>query len=1027
MQVQPTIKSLIQKATFRNEAGKKYDTLNERNSTGGEKFGMKGDEIILNKSYNQDSVFTSKLNNSYGVKRPQTENSQQVMMSKIKREIEERQTHSPDRRKRRQALSQNRKTTTVKSQRIKNYKYDTVSTLHNEYTSPSALRESYNFSLGITDGQQSLSQIDIDVNCSSERGTAEIISRNQKRAKLAYNNRNPSQTVLINQSIAKTSTSQTIQRGKLKRPQSNMGRIEEVDNGQLNMSGAQHKFINPYSSFEASPSILASANINSSLTTINNTKFKSKINNNRVSYVNGNISSNKIDLIQSQANQSFNTTFVDRRTRNSSYGGNSQILDILKESCYSTKKSSAVVKIDMRNTDKVQCLNENEILRIFQARNLDLGLSFFDQQYQRFKDYCQKTCINRKIKLMDLGMGVNAAIELSQIIAVNQNIVHLDLKKNLLGDEGCKILIKAVSKSKSLVHLDLSSNQITHKGAKKIFTHLIPNSSLISLKLGSIDGVNKNKVGQKGIVHLVNLLQFSKFLQFLDLRCNILSDNGIISLCDAIFQNKTLVSLNLASNEITSYGMDRLKDTLLSTEIKELDLSGNPLGNQGIEYLSHYIHNNNCYLERLNVSECKFQSPGSVLLFQAVRKSSMMKHLSLDKNDIRSRSTSYLTTGIYHGLVYLSMNRCNLGDDGGISVAEGLSRSKQLKYMFLQYNSLSDEAAKTFSEALIKSSINIEHLDLSHNKINDAGGELIAMSMSQNKSLSKLNLKRNNLKITSGAMFAKSVKSNKQIQYLNLDGNSVNINFIEEIAEILLQNMIRASKNKIPQYKSEVVQLKLDHEKGFSTTQNDIQNCKKNKLTILEDIKRKQSQYEVVREDEKYKNDEIEEEKKLVDKKYQEFQNYYIDEEQKIKAKQEAKEQELQLLQKWVTKQQDINYNTVETIKETKIAIQRLRKEQYEERLKMEQTLILEETSVIKAEKQYNAVKIEHSKYAPQLENNVVEEHLQADERFDTDTNNDTTSHFDHHFETNSKNGGDKHRKSKSKTGTSGVKQKKNK
>jgi len=46
---------------------------------------------------------------------------------------------------------------------------------------------------------------------------------------------------------------------------------------------------------------------------------------------------------------------------------------------------------------------------------------------------------------------------------------------------------------------------------------------------------------------------------------------------------------------------------------------------------------------------------------------------------------------------------------------------------------------------------------LSHNKINDAGGELIAMSLATNKSLSKLNLKRNNLKFTSGAMFTKCV------------------------------------------------------------------------------------------------------------------------------------------------------------------------------------------------------------------------------------------------------------------------------
>lgn len=155
----------------------------------------------------------------------------------------------------------------------------------------------------------------------------------------------------------------------------------------------------------------------------------------------------------------------------------------------------------------------------------------------------------------------------------------MDLKKNLLSDEGSKVLVKAIAKSKSIVHLDLSSNSITHKGAKKIFNSLLYNTSLISLKLGSIDGINKNKVGYKGVPYIVTLLQLSKFLQFLDLKGNLLSDSGIQTLCDGLFENKMLIGLSLSSNDITSYGVDRLKDTLITTELQELDMSSNPLGN----------------------------------------------------------------------------------------------------------------------------------------------------------------------------------------------------------------------------------------------------------------------------------------------------------------------------------------------------------------------------------------------------------------------------------------------------------------
>lgn len=33
----------------------------------------------------------------------------------------------------------------------------------------------------------------------------------------------------------------------------------------------------------------------------------------------------------------------------------------------------------MNSKEKEQSLNDNEILRVFQARNTDLGLQFFDQ------------------------------------------------------------------------------------------------------------------------------------------------------------------------------------------------------------------------------------------------------------------------------------------------------------------------------------------------------------------------------------------------------------------------------------------------------------------------------------------------------------------------------------------------------------------------------------------------------------------------------------------------------------------------
>jgi len=54
------------------------------------------------------------------------------------------------------------------------------------------------------------------------------------------------------------------------------------------------------------------------------------------------------------------------------------------------------------------------------------------------------------------------------------------------------------------------------------------------------------------------------------------------------------------------------------------------------------------------------------------------------------------------------------------------------------------------------------------------------------------------------------------------------LNFIEAIELVLQENMIRAGRNKVPQFKNEVLQLKVEHESNFSKTINEIQKAKQN-------------------------------------------------------------------------------------------------------------------------------------------------------------------------------------------------------
>ena len=65
-------------------------------------------------------------------------------------------------------------------------------------------------------------------------------------------------------------------------------------------------------------------------------------------------------------------------------------------------------------------------------------------------------CINGKLKLVGFGLGFESAKEIASILAVKTEIVHINLSKNNLRDEGVDEILRKVRISNSIVHVDLS-------------------------------------------------------------------------------------------------------------------------------------------------------------------------------------------------------------------------------------------------------------------------------------------------------------------------------------------------------------------------------------------------------------------------------------------------------------------------------------------------------------------------------------------------------------------------------------------
>ena len=145
----------------------------------------------------------------------------------------------------------------------------------------------------------------------------------------------------------------------------------------------------------------------------------------------------------------------------------------------------------MREITRIPTLNERDMLRIFDARNEDIGqgriikkdctpdkLASMLREFcentgidpgrkfkhdgssqggmQRFRDYCNVNCYNRKLVLTGFALGLESAKEIAHILAVKKDIVHINLRKNNLRDEGVEELLQVIKNSPSIIHLDLT-------------------------------------------------------------------------------------------------------------------------------------------------------------------------------------------------------------------------------------------------------------------------------------------------------------------------------------------------------------------------------------------------------------------------------------------------------------------------------------------------------------------------------------------------------------------------------------------
>jgi NLR family CARD domain-containing protein 3 len=299
-----------------------------------------------------------------------------------------------------------------------------------------------------------------------------------------------------------------------------------------------------------------------------------------------------------------------------------------------------------------------------------------------------------------------------------------------LGDAGAAIIASSLTEDGNKHHqlslLDLGYNSIGDVGCGYLAVHCVAgNHNLQSLYLSG------NQIGEKGALSLAGAILHGSSLQSLYLSANPIGPMGTKTIAGAIAKNeaksiaarmesnsqqfKSLRILDFGSTSMTSLGFIAIPGMLLSNaSLQSLCLSNNSLDDQDMLVLSQALTQNKMVpLESLFLSFNEITCVGAESLMNALWGSKTLRHLKLDNNNMQDRGAqlcAVIQTSIALESLDISFNKVTT--IGIKALMKNLSENNSLHSLSMCGISIDQNASKAISYALAyNTSLQAFHLD----------------------------------------------------------------------------------------------------------------------------------------------------------------------------------------------------------------------------------------------------------------------------------------------------------------------------
>ncbi|XP_072312426.1 NACHT, LRR and PYD domains-containing protein 12-like [Eucyclogobius newberryi] len=234
-------------------------------------------------------------------------------------------------------------------------------------------------------------------------------------------------------------------------------------------------------------------------------------------------------------------------------------------------------------------------------------------------------------------------------------------------------------------------------------------------------------------------------LRKLDLRGSWLQDSGLDTLSVGLNStNCKLESLLLDNCRLTEDSCKMLAQVLERSRLKELDLSRNKIGDEGLQMLCSSLKLPQRELHTLSLTHCELTAE-SCLSLASVLSSSALTHLDLSYNPIQDSGLKLLSTILQRSRLQALRCRCCLLSADALHSLAPVLKETQLKELDLSLNKLGDQAVGPL-RAILQGSHCLHTLRLKECELSAEGCDTLRLTLQTNpQNLTQLDLHLNQL------------------------------------------------------------------------------------------------------------------------------------------------------------------------------------------------------------------------------------------------------------------------------------------